>query len=122
MVESGALGAAADQWTVALMISLLTSRIETLRDICRKHNVMRLEVFGTAATGQEFDDLRSDVDFLVSFPPGTELGPWLATYFNLRDDLQQALNKPVDLVMAEAATDLFFRRQLEQSRELIYAG
>ena len=104
------------------MIALVASRIEAIQGACRRHCVARLEIFGSAASGDKFDDHSSDIDFLVAFPPNADLGPWLAEYFNLRDELEQALDKPVDLVMEGAVHSPLFQRQVDQSRELIYAG
>ena len=104
------------------MITLVASRIEAIQNACRRHGVARLEVFGSAASGETFNDCTSDIDFLVTFPPGRDLGPWLAEYFDLREELREALNKPIDLVMSGAISSALFRKQLDQSRELIYAG
>ena len=42
---------------------------ETLAALCRRHGVARLDVFGSAARGVDFDPTRSDVDLLVEFAP-----------------------------------------------------
>ena len=42
---------------------------ETLAALCRRHGVARLDVFGSAARGVDFDPARSDVDLLVEFAP-----------------------------------------------------
>jgi predicted nucleotidyltransferase len=43
-------------------------------DLCRRYGVRRLDVFGSAARGADFDVATSDVDFLVQFgPPGDDL-------------------------------------------------
>ena len=46
-------------------------RKEEIAGICRRHRVLRLEVFGSTARGADFDPERSDVDFLVEFEPPT---------------------------------------------------
>ena len=38
---------------------------DTLVALCRRHGVARLDVFGSAARGVDFDPARSDVDLLV---------------------------------------------------------
>ncbi len=104
------------------MIPLVANRIDAIHSACRRHRVARLEIFGSAASGDKFNDRGSDIDFLVTYPPDADLGPWLAEYFSLLDELRQTLNKPVDLVMAGAITSDLFWKQVDQSRELIYAG
>ena len=46
-----------------------------LAEICRRHGVAKLEVFGSAARGADFDPRRSDVDFshIFSRRPATIL-------------------------------------------------
>jgi predicted nucleotidyltransferase len=38
-----------------------------LAELCRRYHVRRLEVFGSAARGYDFDPFSSDADFLVEF-------------------------------------------------------
>lgn len=45
-----------------------TAQQAHIERICRRYHVRRLELFGSAATGQE--RLDSDVDLLVDFLPG----------------------------------------------------
>src|ERR1700735_4649132 len=40
---------------------------DVLPELCRRFHVRRLDLFGSAATGQNFDPVRSDLDLLVSF-------------------------------------------------------
>ena len=95
--------------------------MQDLRAACLRHGVARLELFGSAADPSAFDPNRSDIDFIVSFPPNYDLGPWLARYFELRDDLAQVLGRPVDLVMGTAIRDPLFAREAARTRRLIYA-
>ena len=37
------------------MISLVENRLQELQNLCEEHNVARLELFGSAATG-DFDE------------------------------------------------------------------
>ncbi|MGO9742875.1 MAG: nucleotidyltransferase domain-containing protein [Roseiarcus sp.] len=36
---------------------------------CKRFDVARLDIFGSAARGENFDPARSDADFLVAFGP-----------------------------------------------------
>ena len=51
------------------MIELIDNRREQIADLCRRHGIRRLDVFGSAATGS-FDPASSDVDFLAEFEGG----------------------------------------------------
>jgi predicted nucleotidyltransferase len=103
------------------MIRLLAERREELASLCRKYGVAKLEVFGSATTG-EFDAAKSDIDFLVEFLPGQDLGPWLAHYQDLRDELERLLGRRVDLVMAGAVRNPYFIREVDRTRQVIYAA
>jgi predicted nucleotidyltransferase len=62
--------------------------------------VTRLEVFGSAARGTDFDPSRSDADFLVTFDPVATYD--LAAFVDLKGALEGLLRRPVDLVEREA--------------------
>jgi predicted nucleotidyltransferase len=57
------------------VIAILNKLMEPLRSACRRHRVVRLEVFGSAVDADRFDPNRSDIDFIVSFSSGADLGP-----------------------------------------------
>ena len=92
-----------------------------IAEICRRRRVARLEVFGSAARGDDFDAERSDVDLLVEFD-GTAGTPSLVDFFALRDELATVLGRPVDLVMVDAVRNPFVRADIERSREPLYAA
>lgn len=48
--------------------TLIESHRDALADLCRRYDVRRLELFGSAARG-DFDLRSSDLDFLVEFAP-----------------------------------------------------
>lgn len=47
----------------------LAEKRNALTELCRRHGVRRLDVFGSAARGIDFDPARSDTDLLVEFGP-----------------------------------------------------
>ena len=54
------------------MIPLITNHPDQLAEICRRHHVKRLEVFGSAAVG-DFNPEKSDIDFLVDLIDDTAI-------------------------------------------------
>ena len=60
---------------------VIEGHLDAIRTACRRHGVVRLAEFGSAAAPNSFDPQRSDVDFIGSFNRGRDLGPWLAEYF-----------------------------------------
>jgi predicted nucleotidyltransferase len=102
------------------MHATIESRREALAALCRRFGVARLEVFGSAARGDDFDPARSDADFLVEFTP-SELSP-LGQYFGLARALESLLGRPVDLVERGAVCNPFVLAEIERAREVVYAA
>jgi len=102
------------------MTAILEAKRDEIASVCRKRHVRRLEVFGSAARGS-FDPETSDLDFLVEFDP-LQPGQRAEAYFGLLEDLQDLLQRPVDLVMERAVVNPYFRQAVEETRELLYAA
>jgi hypothetical protein len=106
---------------VAAMNQLLELKRESIEELCRRYQVRRLEVFGSAAEEGERAAAARDVDFLVEFhprPPGQRADQ----YFGLLQDLEEMLGRPVDLVMTSAIRNPYFLRRIEPQRRLLYAA
>jgi predicted nucleotidyltransferase len=103
------------------MHPLIIQHQEEIRELCREFGVIRLELFGSAATGA-FDPERSDFDFIVEYPPDYEYGNWLSRYFELRDRLAALSGRPVDLVMADAIRKPGFLRSVNASRQDVFVN
>ncbi len=103
------------------MIQVLEDNRDAIAALCRKYHVAKLEVFGSAATG-DFDPHASDFDFLVEFQPDQDLGPWLSHYFDLQKELETLLGKAVDLVMPAAMKNPYFIREVNRTRRVLYAA
>ena len=102
------------------MIPQIEERAAELQELCRRFRVLRLEVFGSAARGR-FQPETSDFDFLVEFEPPT--GPGYADrYFGLLESLEALFGLPVDLVVASAVKNPYFRQSVDKSRTLLYAA
>lgn len=91
----------------------IEAKREQLAALCRQFGVARLEVFGSAARGVDFDPVRSDADFLVTFDRGQSVADELHRLLDLADALEALLGRPVDLVERRAmeASRNYIRRQ-----------
>ncbi|MGH8582234.1 MAG: nucleotidyltransferase domain-containing protein [Gammaproteobacteria bacterium] len=89
----------------------IASKQADLIALCRRHGVARLEVFGSAARGTDFNSAHSDADFLVTFAPAARDD--LAAFADFKETLETLLGRPVDLVEREAleASRNFIRRR-----------
>ena len=65
----------------------IADKKEELAELCRRHGVARLEVFGSAVRGMDFDPLTSDADFLVEFRPDGDRAP-LQQYLDFAEALR----------------------------------
>ncbi|MFB3879717.1 MAG: nucleotidyltransferase family protein [Armatimonadota bacterium] len=102
------------------MTALLEAKRNEIAALCRARRVRRLEIFGSAAR-DTFDSQTSDLDFLVEFDP-LRPGERADAYFGLLEDLQRVFQRPVDLVMERAISNRYFRRAVEQTRQVLYAA
>jgi len=94
---------------------------ESLTALCQRYGVLRLEVFGSAARGADFDPAKSDADFLVEFDRTSGLSA-LDQFLGFSEALERLLGRPVDLVEASAVRNPYVRATIERSKELIYAA
>ncbi len=101
------------------MIPEIAERRPELEVLCRRYGVRRLEVFGSAATGA-FRGAESDLDFLVDLDPAAP--GYADRYFGLREALERLFGRPVDLVVASAITNPYFRASVDETRALLYAA
>ena len=88
--------------------------------LCRRYHVLQLDLFGSAAAGQERVG-ESDLDFLVEFgqvPPGS----YAEAYFGLLESLEELFGRPVDLVVASAIKNPYFRESVESTKATVYAA
>ena len=102
------------------MIDLVTQKREEIAGLCRRLNVRRLDVFGSAANGN-FDEEKSDLDFLVEFGEHEHLDLF-DQYFGLANNLEALFKRKVDLVTVGSVTKPRFRANLEATKESVYVS
>ena len=102
------------------MTHVLEGHRQALADLCRKHRVRRLDVFGSA-TRVDFDEEASDVDLLVEFDdmPHADRAD---AYLGFLTAVEALLGRPIDLVEVSAVRNPYLLRGIEESRELVYAA
>jgi predicted nucleotidyltransferase len=107
------------------MIADITSHREELQALCRRFHVRRLDVFGSAARGNDFDPARSDLDFLVEFDPRAAEALSLTAYFDFKSALEALFGRGVDLVdrkAIEASRNYIRKRHILTGAEPVYAA
>ena len=89
-----------------------------LEKFCRKWQIVRLEIFGSALR-EDFDE-RSDVDFLYTFAPAAHVGWEIG---EMQDELSRVVSRPVDLVSRasiERSENWFRRSAILDHARVIY--
>lgn len=105
------------------MHALIDTRRPAIEALCRRFHVQKLEVFGSAARGHDFDPAKSDADFLVTFEPEAERS--FATLIDLQEALEALLGLSVDLVerpAIEQSRNYIRRRHILDGAEPLYVA
>ena len=103
------------------MLPLIEQHRTEIAALCRRFGVRRLDVFGSAARGADFDPARSDVDLLVEFEPAA--GHDFAAFADLKEALENVLGRSVDLVdrqAVETSRNYIRRRLILKQAEPVY--
>ena len=74
------------------MHSLIQERKGLISELCKRFNVSKLEVFGSAARSEDFVLGRSDIDFAVEFFRPRKMGP-LEEFFDFQSELSKEIGR-----------------------------
>lgn len=90
---------------------------DKIRDLCNKHKVASLFVFGSILT----DNFKksSDIDLLVDFS-GVNLYDYADNYFDLKISLEKLLKRQIDLLEDKAIKNPYLRKSIDSSKQIIY--
>jgi predicted nucleotidyltransferase len=96
---------------------VITNNLSQIKDICKKHHVKELYVFGSAVRNKMNDN--SDVDFLVEFKE--DAYPDYATnYFDLLQELSSLVKRSVDLVTILMVKNKLFKDNVEKNKQPVF--
>jgi len=88
--------------------------------LCRKYDVRRLDLIGSAAR-DDFDAARSDLDFVVEFNNFTVANA-ADRYLGLMVDLEDLFGRKIDLVSYRAIRNPYFKQVVDNTRVMLYAA
>lgn len=91
---------------------------EQIRQLCRSYGIMRLEIFGSALRN-DFG-AESDVDCLIDFIE--DGGNYFERYFDFKYELEKLFGRKVDLVVEKAIRNPYFKQDVSETKQLIYAA
>jgi len=98
-------------------LSQFSVKQNDLEQLCRKHGVKSLAVFGSV-TGNSFKSGKSDIDFLVEFDSVST-----DKFFDFLDGLKNLFHyENIDLVTVASLKNKIIRNEILSSQERIYAA
>ena len=98
-------------------MNLIEKNIDKIRELCSKHKVRNLFVFGSVLT-ERFHN-KSDIDLIVDFQ-GVGLSEYADNYFDLKESLESLFNHDVDLLEVQAIRNPYLRQSIDSSKQLVY--
>ncbi|MDI9432169.1 MAG: nucleotidyltransferase domain-containing protein [Planctomycetota bacterium] len=100
-------------------MGIVDEKGEKIAALCRKYAVRELSLFGSALR----DDFgpHSDIDLAVVFSRNGVAGSF-DQYFDFKTELEQLLQRPVDLVCTASVRNSVLRQQMDATKRLIYAA
>lgn len=102
------------------MALIIDNNREDLIELCKKYRVAELDLFGSAAT-EDFDEEKSDIDFLVEFEKSVAQDRF-DNFFNFLEELKQLFNRSIDLVEMGGLRNPYFIEMVNKTKRRIYAA
>ena len=98
-------------------MELIESQIENLKDLCDRHHVDKMYLFGSALNSG-FNS-KSDLDFLVKFKP-IDLAIYFENYMDFKENLKILLGREIDLIEEQTLKNPILINSIDKHKELIY--
>ncbi|MBK6264583.1 nucleotidyltransferase family protein [Marivirga sp. S37H4] len=102
------------------MVDLVQNKLHEIVDACKKHHVVAIALFGSAAKDAMNED--SDIDLLVDFSDNIDVLDYADNYFSLLHQLQEILDRKVDLVSTKSLKNPILKKEVYQSKVDLYAA
>jgi len=98
-------------------MNIIDKNIDQIRDLCDKHKVAKLFVFGSIMSDKFLKS--SDIDLIVDFQD-IDLYGYADNYFDLKFALEKILKRNVDLLEDKAISNPYLRKSIDSSKKLLY--
>ncbi len=92
-----------------------------LFDLCEKHKVSHLFLFGSALR-DDFNEDRSDLDFIVEFLPTIPVLEFAHNFFAFQFGLEDLFGKSIDLICSNELKNPVLLSEIENSKVELYAA
>jgi predicted nucleotidyltransferase len=98
-------------------MKLIDDNREKLFELCDRHKVKELYLFGSILTERFIDS--SDIDVLVQFSD-IELEKYFDNYMDFKEQLELLFEREIDLVENQAIRNPIFRQVVDREKKLVY--
>ena len=98
-------------------MNLIEQHNETIKQLCIKHKVKKLRVFGSLLTDNFAGT--SDVDLVAEFDD-SDLDDYAENYFEFKFSLENILKTSVDLLEDKAIKNPYLRQAIDSTARLLY--
>jgi predicted nucleotidyltransferase len=98
-------------------MNLIDNNMEKIQDLCTRHKVRSLFVFGSVLT--EKFKRESDVDLVVDFQ-GVDIYDYADNYFDFKHSLENIFRRDVDLLEEKAIKNPYLRQSIDSTKQQIY--
>jgi len=101
------------------MASKINLKTVLLHELCKKYDVRKLYLFGSATTDDFSRD--SDLDFIVKFNRQGFDGAF-DQFIDFKHDLEELYGRSVDLYHLKKFRNTIFQQDVERSKRLLYTA
>jgi uncharacterized protein len=103
------------------MNRIIEQNRNSIIELCKKHYVKELSVFGSAVTDQFNDE--SDIDLLYLFDISKiSLLDYADNFFSFHDSLENITGRHIDLVSQKDISNPVFKKSVDKTKVLLYAA
>jgi predicted nucleotidyltransferase len=92
--------------------------IKAIDEFCKRWQVKEFSFFGSILR-EDFNP-QSDIDILLSFSENAQWG--LFEFVEMKDELKEILGREVDIVEKEGLRNPFRKREILETRKVVYAA
>jgi len=100
-------------------VKVLRDHIEQINLLCHAYHVKSLFAFGSVVSNKLKEE--SDIDLIVDIDSKDPID-YTDNYFALKFKLEDILDRQIDLLEHKAIKNPFFKKQIDNTKVLIYEG
>jgi predicted nucleotidyltransferase len=102
------------------MNAFIEQKMPQIEALCKKYHVARLWLFGSATTDKFTEE--SDFDFLYLFDENLPLEDYVDNFLDFAESLKALMGREVDMVGENDMHNPHFIKNVEKSKQLLYAA